>query len=232
MAETAESDRRRWFRFSLRSLLAATVIFLLGVSHWNTSRELKTSREEVVQLRRKLGELVVGDPSRLHVVALRSPMTPYRAWQWRVHVPQGQRYRVTVELNDLTATFPGEPLHKTIPEKNEPILDAGDWTIVYEYDAQFRNSPGDVWKMAVRCTRPGTARTVHHTLGRPTLGWLDSDWVHNYQQLGIQETESFDVGETVDLLDVHAVPRQSWQGGLPTNSSKMKLRLTPMSTQP
>lgn len=86
-------------RFSLRALMLALVLLTLFASHLVTSYRLWRAEGEVRRLRDQLGELVVSDPTRIHVlpVELQEP----KAWRWRLYLPPSRNYELHEAMSDI-----------------------------------------------------------------------------------------------------------------------------------
>jgi hypothetical protein len=64
---------------------------------WRLYGEVAPLRAENRELREITGDLYVDDPTQFY--AVQAPQPDKMTWQWRVWVPQGQRYGVRVERN-------------------------------------------------------------------------------------------------------------------------------------
>ena len=63
-----------------------------GISHWFTSRELKQTLEELQSLRNRTGQITLSNADHFHAIAL--PITEGVTWEWRLHIPPGNKYRM------------------------------------------------------------------------------------------------------------------------------------------
>jgi hypothetical protein len=93
-------------RFSLATLLLLATVVCLGIALWASARrleqvkdELKQFREEIRQYRDELGYPTIQDPENLHVI--RMPLEGELQWQWRVYVPEADRFGVTVATGEI-----------------------------------------------------------------------------------------------------------------------------------
>lgn len=220
--------RWRHFRFSLRTLLAASAILVISFSLWHTSRELDAAKAELWLLRLRTGALVVDDPNRLTVVC----QPRMHVIQWRIHVPDGAHYRLRGSLNDLSPTSPDEPLHQAIPpaQADEPILGPGEWTIVYQTESSERKSQNGRWRMSLSARQQDKFITVKCEQPMANLPWTDrAAWHHDEQVAGSRErrNESFAPDEMPVLYALYAVPREEWNFDTPQGRPKIEIRLVP-----
>lgn len=79
------TEPSRHTRFSLRTLLLATVFLAMALAIVVLSWELVPLRAEVQQLRNEAGYLTIEDPTKLHAIEIEteSPLM----WKWKVWVP-------------------------------------------------------------------------------------------------------------------------------------------------
>jgi hypothetical protein len=226
--DAASRANRRWPQFSLRSLIAVTVILLLGISHWNTSRELSSTRDELNQLKRATGELVVRDPTELHVLAIRTTVRREQAFLWRIYVPPGATYHLSLELDELVpSTFNG-PKSLSFPIQGQ-LLDApGEWQVWYEYDSK---NDRNEWDTAMTLATPSDdTESRFESLPLASVPWVDSEWKKDFRVAGAYGTDTFAVGTPADLLVLRASPHQqpSTQSSMPPDAWKLRVRLTPV----
>ncbi|MCO6044501.1 hypothetical protein NG895_11350 [Aeoliella sp. ICT_H6.2] len=81
------TEPSRHARFSLRTLLLATVFLAMALAIVVLSWELIPLRAEVQRLRDEAGYLTIEDPTKLHAIRLESE-SPL-VWRWKVWVPAG-----------------------------------------------------------------------------------------------------------------------------------------------
>ena len=67
---------------SLGTFLLLLTVILLGWSHIITSRQLSSTRKELLDYRYEYGHLVVDDPTRPHVLGYADAQNP---WKWHVN---------------------------------------------------------------------------------------------------------------------------------------------------
>ncbi len=231
LTEPTANNRHRWFRFSLRSMIAVTVILILGISHWNTSRELHRTRENLLQLRRETGELVVRDSTKLHVRAQQTTVPREKAFLWRVYVPPGTSYRLSVDVDDVSVAKPGAPTRFTFPPGREFVLKPGEWKIWYEYNS---NVDDGRWDTALTlASADQDTESTFQDLPLSSLPWLTQEWRRKFHVAGSYATDTFEADEAVNLLDVLAVPQEKGVApAFPPESSKLQVRLTPVPLKP
>ncbi len=223
------TTRRFLLRFSLRALFVFVALLLLGISHWNTSRELQATRDELAQLKRVTGDLVVRDPGKLHVRAVRTTVARKQAFLWRLHVPDDATYRVTVEVSDLRPTYVGGPTQLSIPSRGEIIVTPGEWMLWYEHQGEAGT---DLWDAALTLAPTDDSDSTSRFEPLGNVPWEAPEWKKLIQALGVNQTEAYDSSEQVDLLKVFAVQSQSdLHSSFPPESLKLRVRLTPIPSQ-
>jgi hypothetical protein len=104
----------RW-RYSLRTAIVATAFTLVVLSHIKVTLDLKSARrtialqtKELAKLRDELGVFEIVDPSRPHVLSVRT-LEP-NAYRFRVYLPPRRKdYEVCCTVSDIPATgVPGD----------------------------------------------------------------------------------------------------------------------------
>ena len=91
-------------RFSLLTFLLCATVICLGISHWNTTRELASAQDELRVLRDEQGHLSIDDESKFHAVAIESPEP--NTWRWRMFVPKGNRYKWNIACEKIPKNSP------------------------------------------------------------------------------------------------------------------------------
>ena len=91
-------------RFSLLTFLLCATVICLGISHWNTTRELASAQDELRVLRDEQGQLSIDDESKFHAVAIESPEP--NTWRWRMFVPKGNRYKWNIACEKIPKNSP------------------------------------------------------------------------------------------------------------------------------
>src|SRR5262245_6245067 len=130
-------------RFSLLSFLLASATICLGVSHWNTSRQLAAARLELRKLRDELGYLSIEDRTKFHAVALQSgePNT----WQWRLFLPKGTSYQWNMACEQIPQSSPPARAGITATS-NEPYWETASEVLV---TARLREADNGNWTLSV-----------------------------------------------------------------------------------
>jgi hypothetical protein len=72
-----------------------------GITIFSLWREVGPLRVEVRELRNETGRLSIDDPSKSHVVQVRTDDD--FTWKWRVWIPEGRAYRLQVATQDIPA---------------------------------------------------------------------------------------------------------------------------------
>ena len=111
----SDAARRPW-AFSIQTLLAVVALVCVSTSHIFTSRELRSTRQELARLRDQVGELSIEDDQAVQVVSVPTPEK--HMWRWRLHVPNSAQL-VWVIAHDL------------LPPTGLPRLDSGTF---YRFD--------------------------------------------------------------------------------------------------
>jgi len=86
-------------QFSLRKLLLSIAVVVLILSHALSSYRLWVTSNELQELKRRHGILVVEDDSRAQ--ALKIDLQQPFAWRWRVYLPEGRQYQVCATTDDI-----------------------------------------------------------------------------------------------------------------------------------
>ncbi len=207
--------------FSLRTLLAATLMIALAFVAWNASRRLDEAQRDLSMLREELGHLVgrlhIEDESKFHAVEVdaEEPNT----WRWRLFVPQGERYRWCLAHRDVP--------REGCPEQadwggvsNEPYQETGNEVLV---TARLRDAGDGSWRLSVESLIAGD---------RPQMGGAtmvipaeDLEWMFTIPStehfvLGSRETKVFEPQGDVLLLHRRARERLP-DGSFQSNSGPM-----------
>lgn len=182
------TSRRAWFRFSLGQLLLATVILLLGVSHWRTSQDLYWARRELGIMRRSHGIVEVGDRSKIHVMAVSG--LRFQQWKWRVYWPAGLPCRLSTGF-----TVPGRRYEK-------PQAEYALHTEQFQPDSQFTldahiEQLGD-GRFELVLFGPFGER--HYPIPQERPMWLERGASHDWRQAGLMGSDFFQPHETVELI--------------------------------
>ena len=179
------------FRFSLRTLFLVLLFGCLAASNIFTSYRWKQVREENTALRKEVGYLIVEDPNKLNVVAVKTldDMT----WRWRVHVPDGSRPQLRFYWQEI-------PVNGFSPEFAATNLPPGD----YPLTATIRRNRFDEWTLLVGFGNGSSTTAIDQRFA----GWLEkqsgpSGW--SMSQAGTDGTEVHALDEKFTLLRVRAM---------------------------
>lgn len=88
-------------RFSLRAFLLLLFIASLVGSNLFTSWQLHDAREQIMQLNKDLGRLVVADVDIDKVNFVAVPSYEDLLWRWRLHVPKGMSLYVHLGVGEI-----------------------------------------------------------------------------------------------------------------------------------
>ena len=114
---------RRWLRFSLLNFLLASALICVCVSHFAISRRVARLEVEREKLRSEVGLLTIVDPTQLNVVQV--PVRQELAWRWRVHVPEGAKYRLCSACGSIPSEgFITPHTTSTLQKPGEAVIDA------------------------------------------------------------------------------------------------------------
>lgn len=208
-------------------MLCVTAIAMLGLSYWNTSRELKSAEETLWLLRLRNGTLLVDDRARLHVANLLS----FHSGLWKVYVPDGSSYRLSAELNDLAGDASTDPSSITTPATTaeQPLLGPGEWIIHLETDTFVGDVPNELWRMTVSAKREGEELSFEYEVPMARVPWTAEpiSWKSIQKVAGARgkPVASYGPKETVDLLVLYALPDNEWRKFWPDAEKAIEGRL-------
>lgn len=179
------------WRFSLRSFLLSLFMVCLIGSNFFTAWELNRAREDNRRLRTELGELVISDPRKLHVVTV--PTYEDLTYRWRILIPEGQVIRI------LQAT-------REIPQSGYPANFGASYLPEGEYVLTVAVRRDHLGQWRLTATNP--QGSVSMGIAQEDSAWLVDSPGASTSQAGAQETESFDPGERIVLLRDRTMQRQ------------------------
>ena len=99
---TNDDSPPRRFRFSIASVLLASALLVISISHLNTSRELQRTRDSLRNAQSELGILTVDDPSLVHALSL--PSANRSQWRWRIQLPKRKTFRLRYLVGAIPPT--------------------------------------------------------------------------------------------------------------------------------
>ncbi len=240
MAEMEPAKRRR-FRYSLRKAAIVLSVVVLALSHALSSYRLFQSEKTLAELRRVTGELVVSDPAKLQVVSLQKLDSLVSSnngfWRWRIYVPPGHGYDLTIELSDLAQASPGDSSQKTIilSESANPRagkLAPGEWIVSYRETRTTRQEPLDQLSMTIEAARTGASFSAGRGMPMARLPWMAVDWSKDHKVAGKYETEVFDADQPAALLELRSRPEEDFANPNPNAKPKLRVLLVPRMLTP
>lgn len=99
MTETASATvatSPRWGpRFSLGTLLLLVALFVVGLSHWQSSQLIKEQQDELRELRRQTGTVRVTDRSKIHLLTS-ADFGQDGVYRWHAYFPRDEEYTIHV----------------------------------------------------------------------------------------------------------------------------------------
>jgi hypothetical protein len=195
-AEVEKPALPRRARFSLLSLLLFTALVCLGISHFQTSRKLQETQQALAVANSELGSLTVEDQGRYAALSL--PTFGPMQWRWRLHLPQGRRYRLrwAADNNVPESGIPQVPRSNQIElldQYAKPIATGEPFILTM---AVHKNNAGKWVLQAVLPTR-STAINID-----PAPEWLDEEHSNGWgsRVMGSEGTESVALTEPLVLL--------------------------------
>jgi len=218
---------RKWYRFTIWTLLVRTTLLLLAVSHFWTSIQLGLARNEVQatrqQMRDKLAEarrqmdevrrgyssMAIEHPYLTHVLYL--PQSNMNFWQWRLYVPQGQPYQLYFTLNYpyqtqrtpadwRTVLSPGEGMVSFQIVQREP----GEFEVVRTIDWVDEGSQGAPTRIvdSRKLDLPDDSwlRDIWSPLAKTSAG--DRVQIKELEGLGYLQQRAYDPRDLLRLVDL------------------------------
>jgi hypothetical protein len=121
---------RRWWQFSLVTLLLLAVIAALAVGYCaaakrlaEAQRELQQANRAIADFRAELGYFEVDDPKMVYMRA--APTLGDLSWKWRVYLPAGRKWAVLFGVGQLSS----DAATATPERKKRILLNPGRATI-------------------------------------------------------------------------------------------------------
>lgn len=176
--------RKRWFRFSISTLLLVSVIVALGVSHWTSARDRLALERKLDQIRQDHDLLEIVDPDMIHVLPL--PSQFYRMGQVRVYLPEGSSYRLNFHWRDVADDFDWQAFEwKEGVRKQEPHMphsgkELQPGTYLIEYAIQYMPMQGSGrWVVEIKVKPRDYLGNIYSPLPWDAPTWLAADYVGN-----------------------------------------------------
>jgi len=171
-SETASIDlqpnepKPRRFRFSILTILLVTAIVGLSLAYFRSRSELLDTQAELNQVRTNYQLLDIQDESRIYVKPLRTPAD--KMWQWRVHLPEGDQYKIRHAYNSVP---PGAP---NAASRSYLTLSPGTYVItqMFVFDP---NAKIPKWNFHLAATGPYLNTRSTGGVFRQDVRWLEAD---------------------------------------------------------
>lgn len=161
---------KRWYRFSISTLLWFSVIVAMGVAHWTTARDRQAMEKQFNLIREDHDLLEITDPTKIHVLPLRSSF--HRIGQARVYLPEGNNYLLKFEWHDIPREK--EP-HVPYPGKElTPGLYLIDYAIHYEPMQGLGR-----WFVSISAKSRSDSQEIFYQLPWMPPQWLDAEFMGN-----------------------------------------------------
>lgn len=190
-------------RFSLRAFFLLLFIASLVASNFFTAWQLGRSREEVIQLQKELGRLVVTDRDKVNVVAV--PTYEDMLWRWRLYVPKGMSLNVHIAAGKIPPR--GIP---DIGSCSSGPIEEGEYVMT----AAVRRDRNNKWQFTVERKsdiQGGTARRSSGiNIADEDAGWLTGNIGWGASIAGAAgSTETHDLNGPFELLRARSFKRTS-----------------------
>ncbi len=221
------------FRFSRRSIVVAIVLVALSVLHLRASRELSKVRSDLTLVRIQLGEIVVDDPTKVHVFA--RPTHVDDEYEWRLYVPPGGKYKLLTDLNDLQIGH-GIPNSRTIDAQSAPTdyIDSGLYTIRFCGRPVFvegSNAKSWTWGLTlISDDHYGRVRVACGREGQNPVSWAESNWDRKVQVAAEHGMLEVDPSDEVVLYEMRCVPPGTPKTQFDAERPKLLVHLVPVNT--
>jgi hypothetical protein len=138
-----------------------------GITIFRLWREVGPLQVEVRELRSETGRLSIDDPSKPHVVQVRT--NDDFTWKWRIWIPEGRAYRLQMATQDIPAKgYPATNGMISLEQPGEvwaeyriaPSQDSKDWMDRMTTPSGWVGSSPQPWVKWQR--RTGTSEGVSH----------------------------------------------------------------------
>lgn len=203
-AAEPRSTRRR-FRFSLLTILLVTTIVGLSLAYFRSRSELLDAQAKLREVRQNYDVIDVQDDTKIYVRPMKVPAD--NMWQWRVYLPEGDRYHIKFDYNSIPPKTPKPATRSNL------TLSPGMYVItqMFVFDP---DSTTPVWKFHLSATSPYGDVRNSGVLPRKEVSWLEAKYIGTGQHL-LPETEDGEPRRTVafniDPLFGEAVPARAYQ---------------------
>lgn len=173
------STGKRWFRFSISTLLLLSVIVALSVSHWTSARDRLALERKLDQLRQDHDLLEITDPTKIHVLPLPSPI--HRMGQARVHLPEGTKYLLNFHWRDISFDIDRfDPAAEDQPHTQHPSRELQPGTYLIDYAIQYVPMQGSGrWIVSISAKSQDYEENIYAPLPWEAPKWLEAESVGN-----------------------------------------------------
>jgi len=129
----------------MASVLLASALLVVSISHVNTSRELERTTDSLKIAQSELGVLTVDDPSLVHAISLPSPNRSQ--WRWRIQLPKGKTFRLRYLVGKIPPT--GLPEDTSAAGSSISILtdSKGQRSVPFILDGALSKTEFGDWKL-------------------------------------------------------------------------------------
>ena len=213
MSDAISPHKRRWFQFSLRTILLLILGLCATIGYFLNARKLYLAEQELHARRNESGYLSVDDRTQLHAIALNTddPNT----WRWRLFIPRGQRYSWNISSADIPQNdVPQEP--EVAGHSNEPYWEQDHEVLV---TARLRRTNDEFWELSVE-SRIGDSKDQMYgaSLRIPDekLRWMSEISSTDGQVIGGRGAELRDPDRPVILLQRRPCKKQADGSYLPS----------------
>ncbi|MFN3152592.1 hypothetical protein [Bremerella sp.] len=174
--------RKRWFRFSISTLLLVSVIVALAISHWTSARDRQALERKLDQLRQDHLLFEVTDPTKVHVLPLPLPSPSHRMGQVRVHLPEGSNYLLKFNWRHVPRKLDMNTLRgrEEEPHMPHPGRELPPGTYLIEYVIEYMPMQGSGrWIVNLTAKSKVYEENVYAPLSWESPNWLEADFVGN-----------------------------------------------------
>lgn len=164
------ATRKRWFRFSISTLLLLSTIVALSIAHWTSSRDRLAMERKLEQIRADHDLLEISNPEKIHVLPL--PSSFDHMGQVRVYLPEGENYLLKFDWHDVPREQ--EPHAKNLGRELTP----GSYLIDYV----IRSEPmqrSTRWVVYISAKSGGDEANIRYALPWDAPNWLEAESVGN-----------------------------------------------------
>lgn len=184
-------------RISLLAFLLVAAVICLGISHWQTSRELAQARSELRRLRDEVGYLTIEDKTKFHAVALDSEEP--NTWRWRLFVPQGNRYKWNIAAKDIPQSVPPAKAGISVISQ-EPYWENDNEVLV---TARLREAEDGDWTLSIQSTIGDSRHQMSGgslAIPQDAMAWMTAGASTDGQVIGSRGTTVHDPNGPIILL--------------------------------